>query len=60
MNKEELLTWLKSRGDYIKIDRIAKEIEIPRRTLKAWVDGHRPLPEKYAGIVGAWVKEFLS
>jgi hypothetical protein len=60
MTKEELLTWLKSRGDYIKIDRIAKEIDIPRRTLKAWVDDQRPLPEKYVGAVTEWVKEFLK
>jgi hypothetical protein len=60
MTNEELLAWLKDRGDYIKIDRIAKEIEIPRRTLKAWVDDQRPLPDKYVQPVTNWVKEFLK
>ncbi|SEV89083.1 hypothetical protein SAMN05428988_0174 [Chitinophaga sp. YR573] len=60
MSNEELLTWLKNRGEYIKIDRIAREIEIPGRTLKAWVDGQRPLPDKYARLVSDWVKIFLK
>jgi DNA-binding transcriptional regulator YiaG len=58
MTNEALLAWLKSKGDYIKIDRIAKEIEIPRRTLKAWVDGDRPLPEKHADKILNWIKTF--
>jgi len=51
------LTWLQKQGQYLKIDRIAKEIGIPGRTLKAFVDGDRPLADKWHDKVSEWVKD---
>jgi len=60
MSNEQLLTWLKYRREYIKIDRIAREIAMPGRTLNDWVNGKRPLPDKYAQALSGWVKVFLE
>lgn len=60
MTSDQLLEWVKDRASYLKMDRIARELDIPGRTLRAWADGNRPLPEKYQEKVQAWAKEFLS
>lgn len=57
MNNKNLL-WLQKNGQYLKIDRIAKEIGIPGRTLKAFVDGDRPLADKWHEKVSNWVDAF--
>lgn len=54
------LIWLQKQGSYLKIDRIAKEVGIPGRTLKAFVDGDRPLAGKWHGSVIDWVSDFKS
>lgn len=54
------LTWLQKSGQTLKVDRIAKELGIPGRTLKSFVDGDRPLADKWHGPVSEWVKTFKS
>lgn len=60
MNKiqNKNLTWLQREGQVLKIDRIAKKIGIPGRTLKAFVDGDRPLADKWHDKISEWVKAF--
>lgn len=52
------ILWLQKNSQYIKIDRVAKELKIPGRTLKAYVDGDRPLAEKWHDRIVVWVKNF--
>jgi hypothetical protein len=54
------LEWFRNRGQWLKIDRIAKEIKVPGRTLRSWIVGTRPLPNKWKEPLSKWVRSFVE
>jgi hypothetical protein len=56
MNKN--LEWFIRKKDFIKINRIEQELDIPEGTLKKFVDGNRGLPENWHPTVIDWIRKF--
>lgn len=57
---EDALLWLQENKKLLNRAEVARRIGINLRTLVYFLDGQRPLPEKWIDPVVAWVRSFLS